>query len=254
MTNLPDPSVMPTADPADGDNAGSQPSPTPTDPAVGEQRTMPDEAYKGLQRHLDRQQQENATLRAQIEELRTQPASQQNDAAIMEMLRALHEKDPAAAMVMAERLRTKALESEVQNHRSREQARSQQEQYAKVEESNLAELRATAQAFGADPASPMIDYGTPAMFLHERMARVRETARQAVTPATPVTPPVRTPAQAHNSQPGVPPTPRVTDKPVTDSEFQAALSAVRAHPSKETREKAESLRKKLMEQQLAALA
>jgi hypothetical protein len=206
-----------------------------------------------MQRHLDRQKQENANLQRQIRELQSQPATAYTEQSVMRLLRALHEKDPAAAMAMATELRAQANDSELQTLRNRESQRAQEAQIREVEAQNLSELRETAKALGANPDSPLIDYGDPSMFLHERMALVRSTASKAKAPAEPVTTPTRTPAQTHNAQPGVPPTPRRGTAKVTEADYAAALSAHQRKPSAATRAKMEELRNALTAQKLAEL-
>ena len=235
MTDELDNTATQTADPVDEELTGSnpvEPSDTPSEES-GNSKTMPDAAYKGIQRRLDREQRERARLEAQIEELRKNGNGQPDMSLVMPILTALREKDPEAAQRIAIQLREQMREAELNQYRTQDQQRQQQEEVARVEAANVAQLRAIAQDLGADPDSPLIDYGDSSMFLHERMALVRESAKDAIAPATPVTPPSNAPTagRTHNLNPGTPPTPTGEQPVPTKADYDAALLDYQRNPN-----------------------
>ena len=229
MTDELDTTATPTADPDVEGNTGSDtvvPSDTASDGA-GTPRTMPDEAYKGIQRRLDREQRERARLEAQIQELRNGAATpgQPDMSLVMPLLNRLKELNPEAAQAEAIRIREQMREAELQGYRTADERRRHEEEASRVEAANVAQLRSIAQDMGADPDSPLVDYGDGTMFLHERIELVRTTAKEAAAPATPVTPAPTAPTagRTHNLQPGTPPTPRGEQPVPTKAEYDTAL-------------------------------
>lgn len=226
METLPDEQeeqVTPPANPADEQVAGSQPGQTQEDgspPASGD-TSDPSEAYKGMQRLVSKKDKEIAELRAQVSQSERSP---END----EMTKLETQRQQAQTQIDALRRdperASEATEAQLKldalyNQRKLtlvEEERDQAQRYAEYERTevgNIAALRDLASDLGADPDSPMIDYGDPTKdYLSDRMTMVRESARAATAPATPVTPPKATIADgsAHTSNPGTPPN---TDQP-----------------------------------------
>ena len=201
------------------DEAGSQPDKdaegggegTEGDKPAEDTRPMPDEAYKGLQRRIGVKDEENAELRRQnaellagkdgdnIETMRTQGQ------ALVDRLRANPETTAQADQAQA-LLNGKIAELERDRLSGVLQSRDDNDAAKIEEEAAVAQLRAIVGDIGADPESPLIDYGSDILPLHERIERVRESARNSVAP-------VKDPVQekrateedgsAHNAQPGV---------------------------------------------------
>ena len=197
------------------DEAGSQ-----LDNAVGDgesteksedTRQMPDKAYQGLQRRIGAKDEELAELRRQnaellagkdgdaIENMRTQgqalidrmrgnpeTAGQVDQAqALLEGKIAAMERDQLAGVLQ-----------------SRDTANAQE-----IEEGRMmVQLRAMVVDIGADPDSPLIDYGSDNLPTTERMDRVRESSKSSIKPVKdPVkeVPGTEEDGSAHNTQPGV---------------------------------------------------
>ncbi len=200
--------------------AGTAPPATQTPPA------LPDEAYKGMQRNLEREKARVRELEAQLQQVASTPTSENDAKIVSALLTEIAQSNPERANQLATAYQGYRLAAENQQLRNRQANEEQERIYREAQERNTRELRETARAFGADPDSPLIDYGdADNESIAERLARVRVSATAAAANAQVVTPPDRSQAAGttHNTQPGSPPAPPSANRNVvTDEMLQAA--------------------------------
>lgn len=230
MTNLiADPATL-EANPADGTipaEADPQTLDGSTPPAASQPTTEPDEAYKGLQRRLDREQKRARELEAALARASGQGVDAQSAQVIQALIAEISQSDPAKGALLRQEYEKALLAQENFVLRTRQQQEDNATAIKQAEERTLQELRATVIAFGANPESPLIDYGDASEPFVDRLSRVREDAKRASAPATPVTPAVRSvgAGTSHNVQPGTPapattPTREVTDEDVRKAQLE----------------------------------
>lgn len=244
MDNLdPDAATQEVEEPVGGAEPGSEPE----NKSGGTDLTP--EAFKGLQRRLSAKDRENAELRRQVEDIarRNQSGglSDPNTLALIRpLLQKLNETDPEFARQYAAQLRDQMLERENQELKARLSNQDQIREAEEAERRNMNELRALARDLGANPDSPLIDYGDSTMWIHERMSLVRETAKEAAKPVnTPATPaPTVSNGQNHNPNPGVPPSPKPQAASYTQEDYSKALAAYREHPCSQHMQRAQEIK------------
>ena len=250
MTNQPSDPVTPPANPSDEQQIpAAQGASTPVESIAPEATqpptTEPDAAYKGIQRRLAREQDRVRELEQRLAQANTGGGDEQAFAVIGALIGEIEKIDPAKGAALKSEFATARIVAENQQYRTREAQEEAQRQAQQTEERILGELRATAAAFGANPASPLTDYGDPAEDFATRLGRVRADAQKAAAPATPVTPPVRssTDGTGHNTQPGTPMTPNQQAREVTQEDvmrLQVAYAHAMQTPNLEARQKAEA--------------
>lgn len=230
--------VTPVANPADGSDGdagdlgtsgtAAPPAGTPPTPA------LPDEAYKGMQRALEKEKARARELENRLQQVVSTPPDETQAQIVRSLIGEIAAHDPAKAQTIALAYQQYQLASENQALRNRQEREAQEAAIRAAQDRNTEELRETARAFGVDPDSALIDYGDPDNdSIAERLAKVRRSAMNAAAPATPVTPPVRGVDAVHNTQPATPPAAaRPSNAAVTEADLQAAQAAyARAHQS-----------------------
>lgn len=185
---------------------------------------MPDEAYKGMQRALEREKARSRELETRLQQAVTAPVDTNSAQVVNALLTEIARDNPERAQALAQSYHAYRLAAENEALRNQQGMQEQERLYREAQERNMQELRATAAALGADPNSPLIDYGDPDNdSIAERLSKVRSSAAAALKPATPVTPPVR--EATHNTQPGTPPTPPAARNGAVTEETLAAAQA-----------------------------
>lgn len=230
MTMEPEQTVTPDGEPVVGEDGNpvdpaGQPVSSPPSPQT---TSMPDEAYKGIQRTLEREKQRVRELEAQLSQAASQPADAQSAQIVAALIQEVGRHDPDRAQALYNAYQSYRLAAENQALRTRQDTENQERIYREAQERNDRELRETARAFGADPDSPLIDYGNPETeSIAERLARVRASAMIAAKQAPTVTPPARTAIDGqHNTQAGAPPSaPRPAGQSVPLEELERQVSA-----------------------------
>mgnify|MGYP000866650115 CR=1 FL=1 len=212
------------------------------------------EAFKGLQRNLSAKDRQIQELQAQIARAsnQTQGIPEEQLAAFLRpLLTQLSELDPDAAKRAAENVRATFLAYQNQQLKSRDQQSEQARLRQEAEDRAVAQLRGIAEDLGADPDSPMLGYGDDSMWLQDRIALVRESAKKATAPAKPKAAPKASASEgtAHNANPGVPPstTPR-GPAPVTKAAYDEALADYARSPSPTKMAKLQEMRDALRAQ------
>ncbi len=220
--------------------------------------SMPDEAYKGIQRRLSAEQVRTQGLEAQIQELQrgqNGTVDPRTNTIVQGLIRAIGEQDQTKAAQLSSGWTL--YQSQLQNEAltGQQQTAAHQSQVAELRERNMVELREVAKSLGADPDSPLMDYGTDSQTLADRIRAVRESALAATKVVEAKPKPQRSAGEgtAHVTQPGTPGTPTPKEQPATQDEFRAAVKAYTAHPCKEHETAMRELRDKLRSQAPAVL-
>ena len=186
---------------ADPSTPESPPDPPASQPTSGD----PDPAYKGLQRVLAKEQARARELEARIQQYESQPRNSQSDQIIAGLIQEIGKTDPERAQSLATGFQAYRVHSENQALRTH-QAQAEADRIIKeADERNVQELRSIVVDLGADPDSPLIDYGDPNEWFAERITKVRATAKEAAKKVVPVQPQPRTVDQTHVTQQGAPP-------------------------------------------------
>ena len=197
---------------------------TPSEPPASQPTSVePDPAYKGLQRVLAKEQARARELEARIQQYESQPQTGQSDQIIAGLINEIGKTDPERAQQLVVGFQSYRTHSENQALRT-QQAQAEADRIIKAaDERNVQELRSIVIDLGADPDSPLIDYGDPNEWFAERITKVRATAKEAAKKVTPVQPPARTVDQVHSTQQGAPPAsaPRISG-PVTEEQLLKA--------------------------------
>lgn len=218
------------ADPPEDEvtDVGPEDAPTNVAPPAPKPTTMPDEAYKGIQRTLAREQARVRELEANLAQVSNQGVDEQSKAVILALIAEISKHDEAKGNALKAEYDRLLLVQENRVLRNQSETRTREQQLADIEARNVEELRAVVIALGADPDSPAIDYGNSNEWFAERLSRARSTAQEVAVAAKPVKPTPRSAADgtSHNTQPvGTTPTPRPSAKAVTQEDLQAAQRA-----------------------------
>lgn len=188
-------------------------------------------AFKGLQRRLSAKDREIQNLSQRVEELQSQ--SQTGDLSIDEVVQLVRpviqriaQDDPDYARQVAsgiaahiDQRRNQTAQQELNQYKERERKQAE-------EQDVLNDLRETAADLGADPDDDGIDYGDASMSLRERLALVRQSAKELARPAEP-TPPKPKPntSEVVSSNAGRPPNPRGNKVEYTRADYDKELAA-----------------------------
>ncbi len=224
--------ATPVANPSD-ENSGAVSAPesgsqieAPTTGSSQQSVSMPDEAYKGMQRALEREKARARELEARLQQAVSSPVDANSATVVNALLQEIARDNPERAAALSQAYNNYRLAAENEALRNQQAVQEQERMYRDAQERNMQELRATAAAFGVDPNSPLIDYGDPDTdSIAERLSKVRSSAMAAAKPATPVTPPARTAETVHNTQPGTPPAPPASRAGTVTEEQLAAAQA-----------------------------
>ena len=229
-----DPTQATDGHPVAGEESGSPPS-APSEAG-------PTEEYKGMQRQLNKSHDENRRLAQELEEARKVDAPE-HDAVIDALAARLTEVDAEQGAIVKNSISTWRLQHERAAVETEKSALVTAARESEDQERDQEALRSVATDLGADPDSPMVDYGDADIPLAVRMERTRSTAKEAAKPVTPVEPPQPSIAQAtaHSTQPGVPAA--QTDNTITQAQVRAATDAMVAYPSEENKRRANDIQR-----------
>ena len=222
------------------ENPGSEEQQTPVDlstqdtplepPASQPPSSEPDPAYKGLQRVLAKEQARARELEARIQQYETQPQTGQSDQIIAGLIQEIGKVDPERAQQLVAGFQAYRVHSENQALRMHQSQTEADRIIREADERNVQELRSIVTDLGADPDSPLIDYGDPNEWFAERITKVRATAKEAAKKVAPVQSQSRTVDQTHSTQQGAPPasSPKVSGVVTEDALKKAQEEYARA--------------------------
>lgn len=182
--------------------------------------SMPDEAYKGLQRELSKRDRQIRDLQKQINDTvqssvsATGEISEEADRIIKGLIAVIGQNDQGLAQAALMGYEQHRLKME------NERLKAAPSKSAPVED-NDEDLRALAVDLGADPDSPLIDYGDSSMSYSQRVSLTRRTARAAAAPASPVQPSPRTAGPVLQPGVGSAVATRDPDAPMDEEAFQS---------------------------------
>lgn len=148
-------------------------------------RTMPDEAYKGLQRRLAREQKQRAELEAELSRHRSAAAGNQtgngiDPTIVAGLLQEVQKHDPERARALALAVQQRALQQENEALKGARLTESQEAMLRQTVQRNDEALRNLAEDLGVNPEHPDIDYGGNMEPIWERIEKVRETAKAII--------------------------------------------------------------------------
>ena len=211
-----------------------------------------EQAFKGLQRRLTAKDRENKELQSRVSELQTQNQSgglstEAMLALVRPLIAKINEHDPDSARALATQIAAGLTARQNQQLQEQVNAQANRQKQEQEESETLNDLRALATDLGVDPDSQLVDYGDTSMSLRDRMAIVRETAKDALKPAKPTAPkPTVSNGGAANPNPGAPPSPRPQSKVYSREDYGKALAAYRASPTKENMARAKEIKEALV--------
>jgi len=156
-------------------------------------------AYKGLQRSVNRKDDEIKRLRQQ---LTNQPQAQTNQD-VNAVLSAFAEDNPEKVQAIQQQLQQQTVHQENQQLKQQAAQANAERFIADQRAKNTVSLRSIAQSIGVDPNNPSVDYGDDNMNISERIDLVTASAKEAAKPAEVVTPEKKDAQDVHSTQPGV---------------------------------------------------
>lgn len=236
-----------TQEPTDEQTPGSEPvTPPAQEPSDEATRTMPDKAYIGLQRRLSAKDSELTALEGQLADAQRELAQPgridtETQQAVTGLIELIKQADPEKGAAAEAATRVWMSQREVAAYRLADEERDTASALETISQDNVSALQELASNMGADPDSPLIDYGSDNEPFSVRMERVMESARSAVEPAEPVTPPPVSAAETHATQPGVAIAPASEPETVTIEQVRAAISE--RGSARTSAERAEATRK-----------
>lgn len=262
MVNQNSEAATPTEEPVEGE-PGSEELETSggaTDrEGVGEGTDLNPKAFKGLQRRLSAKDRELSDAQKRIQEL--QSKAQSGALSVDEVVQlvkpvidTIKADNPDLARQLA--MSVAATIDQRRNMSAQEEldAIKRQQQSQTEEAEVLSELREVAADFGVDPDDEDIDYGSPGQSWRERLALVRQSAKELAKPAKPTQPkPKSNSGDAVNDNGGRPPAPKPKAPQYTRADLQRELSAYNDTRKREHLQKADEIRKALVSQAEARL-
>lgn len=236
MTDATPAATPPEENPASEPVTGSQPTePVAQEPAPA--ATMPDEAYRGLQRRISDKDREITRLEAELEGAKAEPGTSaaEFDMITSGLIEEISKHDPDKAERLKTGMVTYRVNLENRTLKASASAQAMETEAEVINRENREVLEGMARSYDIDPASSLVDYGSEDEPLATRMQKVMVSAKAASQPADPVTPP-QPPADAAVVQPGVPATPAPQDQ-LTDDAVHAAVQEYRTNPTQANMEK-----------------
>lgn len=210
-------------------------------------------AFKGLQRRLSAKDRELQQLTQRVQELQSQTQSgalsvEEVVQLVKPVIDNIKADNPDLARSLAQSI---AMTIDQRQNRSAQQelnAIRQREQQEQEEQEVLSELRGVAADFGVDPDDDEIDYGSPSQSWRERLALVRQSAKELAKPAKPTKPkPAPNTNEVVNDNGGKPPS-RKREVEYTKADLDKALATYTDTHKREHLEKANEIRQALVAQ------
>lgn len=217
-------------------------------------------AFKGLQRRLSAKDRELAEAQSRIQELQSQAQSgalttEEVIRLVKPVIDSIKEDNPELARNLAISIASTIDQRQNQSAQQELNAIKAREKAQEEEQATIADLREVASDLGVDPDDEDLDYGQPGQSWRERLALVRQTAKELAKPAKPTQPkPRQNTGDAVNDNGGTPPAPKPKAPQYTKADLDKELAAYTDTHKREHLVKAEEIRNALVAQAESRLA